>query len=490
MADFGLAAQIGRGNAMPGAQQQDPQNRMLQMMQLQQLQQNMMLAREQEGRAAGLYGPQLGSAQQQLLNLRNMEDRAAGLYVPQLEGERLKNITEVGRQGLLRPQTDSATQAAASATRGGTAAQGVLDYIRTTPPEERTKPERLDALRGTNPGAYIALTDQINAANIVKEKARTEEFTSAKAKFEFERVALNGMSSLLHAVTDQDSYSTIYPDYKKVDPVGSKIIGPEYTPKNVAAMRARIQDLGDLAYGQDAFGNETATNKRTGKITLLAPATPASRFGSRVLTQPGLNPEGDAATYDAARTLGAAPPPGASPGVPYTPPGMGPKAAAAGALTTAQETAKAAVKEKALQPQIDAAIKELTAAAAPGGLISKSTGSGIGRQIDQVAGYFGTATPGAVAGGQLGPIADLALKIVPRFEGPQSDKDAQSYKDAAGSLADTSIPVEIRQAAAKEVVRLLKTRRDQFTMDGATPAPGKIINRAAPAGVVNWNDLD
>ena len=52
MADFGLAAQIGRGNAMPGAQQQDPQNRMMQMMQLQQLQQNMMLAREQEGRAA------------------------------------------------------------------------------------------------------------------------------------------------------------------------------------------------------------------------------------------------------------------------------------------------------------------------------------------------------------------------------------------------------------------------------------------------------
>ena len=55
MADFGLAAQIGRGNAMPGAQQQqDPQNRMMQMMQLQQLQQNMMLAREQNAREAAL----------------------------------------------------------------------------------------------------------------------------------------------------------------------------------------------------------------------------------------------------------------------------------------------------------------------------------------------------------------------------------------------------------------------------------------------------
>jgi hypothetical protein len=54
MADYGLAAQIGRGNAMPGAQQQDPQNRMMQMMQLQQLQQNMMLAREQNAREAAL----------------------------------------------------------------------------------------------------------------------------------------------------------------------------------------------------------------------------------------------------------------------------------------------------------------------------------------------------------------------------------------------------------------------------------------------------
>jgi hypothetical protein len=56
MADFGLAAQIGRGggggNAM--AQPVDPMNRMTQLMQLQQLQQNMMLAREQEAREAAL----------------------------------------------------------------------------------------------------------------------------------------------------------------------------------------------------------------------------------------------------------------------------------------------------------------------------------------------------------------------------------------------------------------------------------------------------
>jgi hypothetical protein len=161
--------------------------------------------------------------------------------------------------------------------------------------------------------------------------------------------------------------------------------------------------------------------------------------------------------------------------------------------TQVQEEAKAGVKkteeQKTLGPQIDAAVKELTAAAAPGGLISKSTGSGIGSMVDTAAGFVGIGTPGAVAGAQLGPIADLALKLVPRFEGPQSDKDTQSYKEAAGSLANTSLPVNIRQAAAKEVVRLLKSRREQFSMEGAAAEPGKITDRAPAGGAVKWDDL-
>jgi hypothetical protein len=70
-------------------------------------------------------------------------------------------------------------------------------------------------------------------------------------------------------------------------------------------------------------------------------------------------------------------------------------------------------------------------------LIDKSTASGAGRLVD-AAGNFMLVTLLKVLLLllQLKPIADLGLKMVPRFEGPQSDKDTASYKEAAGQLAN------------------------------------------------------
>jgi hypothetical protein len=70
--------------------------------------------------------------------------------------------------------------------------------------------------------------------------------------------------------------------------------------------------------------------------------------------------------------------------------------------------------------------------------------------------------PGDIAIGKLQPIADMALKMVPRFEGPQSDKDTASYKEAAGQLANASLPRDIRKAAGLQVLRLMKARKNQF----------------------------
>jgi hypothetical protein len=126
-------------------------------------------------------------------------------------------------------------------------------------------------------------------------------------------------------------------------------------------------------------------------------------------------------------------------------------------------------KTQALQKQqnrdLTLAIKELTEATKDGGLIDQSTGSGAGRLIDAAAGFGGYATPGAIAIAKLKPIADIALKMVPRFEGPQSDKDTASYKEAAGQLADASLPVAIRKAAGKEVLRLMTARKGQFVTE-------------------------
>jgi hypothetical protein len=137
---------------------------------------------------------------------------------------------------------------------------------------------------------------------------------------------------------------------------------------------------------------------------------------------------------------------------------------------------KSAAQRKQLALDLDRTITELEAAAKPGGLISQSTGSGAGHLVDIGAKFIGQATPGAIAAGKLALIADMALKMVPRFEGPQSDKDTKSYKEAAGQLADSTLPNKIRQEAAKEIVRLMKARKTQFATEdmlteGAPPPP-------------------
>ena len=476
MADYGLAAQIGRGGGAGGMpQQQDPQNRMMQMMQLQQLQQNMMLAREQEARQAQLFGPQL-------------------------EGKRLENVTEGLRQNVLTNQGRETGAKADVAVRANTAESGVLDYIQNTPPEERTKPERLDALRKTNSGAYMALMNQINAANAIKEKARTEEFSAQRAQFEMRRVALAGMSSLLPAITDQSKYDTLYQDYRMVDPMGAKLIGPDYTPQNVAALRARVQELGDIDVKRDEQGNDILINKRDGSVRLLSPAVrpappSASTFGNleQPLAQPPVSTQMTGPAAAALPGPNAMLPPGAAPIIQPragAPEGLGPKAVAAGQEAFARETAQTQVKqtqeEEKLAKQLDTAIAEISKVAAPGGLISKSTGSGVGRAVDAAAAYFfGVATSGALAGAQLAPIADLALKMVPRFEGPQSDADRKAYESAAGQIADTSVPTEMRQAAAKEVVRLMQKRRNQFTVKGEGAAPSSPARAVTRTGTLN-----
>jgi len=127
------------------------------------------------------------------------------------------------------------------------------------------------------------------------------------------------------------------------------------------------------------------------------------------------------------------------------------------------------VAREQLGKDMNQAITELESITKEGGLIDQSTGSGIGKAVDFTAGLFGAAPAGAVAIAKLKPIADLPLKMIPRFEGPQSDKDTQSYKEAAGQLADASLPNSVRKAAAKEILRLMKIRKGQFvTQDMAT----------------------
>ena len=150
----------------------------------------------------------------------------------------------------------------------------------------------------------------------------------------------------------------------------------------------------------------------------------------------------------------------------------------AGQRVGAEETARLAARSEATQrqeaAQLDRGIEELRRISAPGGLLERSTGSGVGRLLDIAGEFVGISSRGGQAAAALAPVADIVLKLVPRFEGPQSDRDTRSYQEAAGRLADPTIPNETRLAAAREIIRLMETRRNQFQFgEGAAPPPAQ-----------------
>lgn len=153
----------------------------------------------------------------------------------------------------------------------------------------------------------------------------------------------------------------------------------------------------------------------------------------------------------------------------------------AGAVITARQ------KAEQLRRDLQSTVGELERIVKPGGLLDISTGSGAGALVDSAAEFVGSTTEGAQAISRLKPIADMVLKLVPRFEGPQSDKDTQSYRDAAGDLANPKLPREQRKAAAQTILRLFKQRQGQF---GTPDAEGNIVTSGAAPSTAGGSDID
>ena len=101
-------------------------------------------------------------------------------------------------------------------------------------------------------------------------------------------------------------------------------------------------------------------------------------------------------------------------------------------------------------------------------LIPQSTGSGIGAIADSTAGFFGFAPSGAQAGGRLKALEGMLVSKMPKMSGPQSDKDVLLYKQMAGQIGDTSIPVPVRMAALETIKRL----QEQYGGASKMPATG------------------
>jgi len=90
-------------------------------------------------------------------------------------------------------------------------------------------------------------------------------------------------------------------------------------------------------------------------------------------------------------------------------------------------------------------------------LLDKATASLTGTGVDVLAGAVGVSTEGAKAAAQLKAIQGALVAKMPKMSGPQSDKDVLLYREMAGQVGDSTLPVGTRKAAL-ETIRQIQER--------------------------------
>jgi hypothetical protein len=107
-------------------------------------------------------------------------------------------------------------------------------------------------------------------------------------------------------------------------------------------------------------------------------------------------------------------------------------------------------------------------------LLEGSTSSMIGAGVDAAAGAFGYSMPGAQNSAQLRALEGALISKMPKMSGPQSDKDVLLYKQMAGQIGDSTLPIETRRAAMKTI----RTLNEQY----ASPEPRQ------HGATISWDD--
>lgn len=99
----------------------------------------------------------------------------------------------------------------------------------------------------------------------------------------------------------------------------------------------------------------------------------------------------------------------------------------------------------------------------------QNIGTGIGE-------FFGKSSEASQADSQLEVIGAGLTSKVPRFEGPQSDKDTALYKAAAGDVANPNKPIQSRMAALQTMIAINKKYYPQGDWDTIN-ASGPVVKK-------------
>lgn len=110
-------------------------------------------------------------------------------------------------------------------------------------------------------------------------------------------------------------------------------------------------------------------------------------------------------------------------------------------------------------------------------ILPNATASGLGAKRDEANRFFGRTTPEAQNAAKLSAIGGNMLMMMPRMEGPQSDKDVENYKLMVGKIGDPTIPAAERSAAMDALEEIVARNTGQAGQSvqpqSAQPAPNK-----------------
>jgi hypothetical protein len=110
----------------------------------------------------------------------------------------------------------------------------------------------------------------------------------------------------------------------------------------------------------------------------------------------------------------------------------------------------------------------------------RAPGSYPGAFATRVLSGLGVATEGSEDQSRLASIAARITLNVPRLKGPDSDKDRALYQDAGGKLADPTVPIAERRAAAQ----LIQSIDQKYNLAPGGNKPGSNKTAGPPAGAV------
>ena len=117
-------------------------------------------------------------------------------------------------------------------------------------------------------------------------------------------------------------------------------------------------------------------------------------------------------------------------------------------------------------------------------VLPKAHGSYAGTAMGAAGQLVGVGGEKSSADAQLKVLAGALVSKMPKMSGPQSDKDVQLYREMAGQIGDSTLPIETRTAALNQVEAL---NRKYAGLPSAQESGGAITTGAPAAAAGGWS---